>query len=171
MSTKGMLEWYNYLIKRGSNLAVVLALICILAFGLGIWIQDRSSAVGLTELSTSGSNASHFDVGIYAAILLLIVAFVLLIAGIVWDVFRNFKTGTKTLYILGLVLLMFIVLYLVSSADSGGRLSEYWGPKFKITNHISKYISSGIIGAFALLIASFAAIVYFELKSTIKNRH
>jgi hypothetical protein len=140
-------------------MAVITALLAIILFGLGIWINDGRTSDGQT----------NFDLGIYAAILLLAIAIVLLLGGIIWDMTRNFRTGYKTLYIFGAILGIFILIMLFTPSDADGRLAQYWGPRFKISALVSKVISSGLIGAIIMVAVTIALIFYYEIKQTLNS--
>jgi uncharacterized membrane protein len=158
-----MIKWYHFLIKHGMKTAVITAVVSVILFLLGIYIHGRTIAVdGLAQMADK-SQASHFDIGLILSLILLVAAVLLLIGGIVWDVFRNFKTGKKTLLIFGALAMLFIVLVMISGHDDGGRFA-LWASKFHLTKWSSKVISGSIYLSIGLLIGAFVTLFYYEIK-------
>jgi MFS family permease len=166
-----MKKWYDFLLKNGMSIAVVLSTLAVCIFGLGIYLVSSSSPITMSELANvpDKSGFSHFNAGLIVLILFLVVAVILLFGGMIWDVFRNFKTGYRTLYIIGAMFVGFVILYFLSSHDSNGRFDQYWAPQFKISKSASKLISSGMWIVGGMLLTAFVSIIYYETRAQFKK--
>lgn len=165
-----MTKLYNYLVKSGDALAVGLSAILFIIFGLGIYLGTSSGGYTLSELIDKEdlSEVNCFNPGLYMMIILTVLAVILMILGVFADLFKNFKTGSKTIIGFGLMLVAFIVLYFTSSYDTGGRFASYWSPEFHISEGISKFISAGLYTVGVLTLVSFLLIIFYEVKSFFK---
>ena len=93
------------------------------------------------------------------------ILFVIFALGIYVDLFKNFKSGSKSIFGFLAIVIAFIVLYFTSSHDSGGRFGAYWSPEFGITEGLSKFISAGLYSLMGLTLVSFLLILFYEVKS------
>lgn len=163
-----MTKLYNYLVKDGDAIAVGVSALLFVIFGLGIYFGSTSGGYSLSELTDmeDKSNVNCFNSGLWMMIVMTILAILLMIGGVLWDLVRNFKSGSKSLYGFGAVLVAFIVLYFTSSHDTNGRYAAYWSnPEFHINEGISKFISAGLYTLGILTLVAFLLILYYEVRS------
>ncbi len=165
-----MNKLYNYLVKDGDAIAVGVSALLFVVFGLGIYLGSSSGGYSLSDLTTMEdlSQVNCFNPGLWTMIWMFFVATLLMLAGIVWDIFRNFKSGSKTVYGFLGVIVAFIVLYFTSSHDTGGRFDSYWAKDFGITETLSKLISAGLYSLGLLTLLAFVLILVFEVRSFFK---
>ncbi|MBK8350092.1 MAG: hypothetical protein IPL08_21685 [Saprospiraceae bacterium] len=163
-----MIKLYNYLVKDGDAIAVGLSALLFIVFALSIYFGAQSGGYNLSELTDmqDKSQVNCFNVGLWIMIALTVIAIVLMILGVFWDLVRNFKNGSKTLIGFALFFVAFLVLYFTSSHDTGGRYAAYWSnPEFHINESISKFISAGLYSLGGLTLIAFALILFFEIRS------
>ncbi|MBK8670273.1 MAG: hypothetical protein IPN89_12785 [Saprospiraceae bacterium] len=163
-----MIKLYNYLVKDGDAIAVGLSALLFIVFALSIYFGAQSGGYNLSELTDmqDKSQVNCFNVGLWIMIALTVIAIVLMILGVFWDLVRNFKNGSKTLIGFALFFVAFLVLYFTSSHDTRGRYAAYWSnPEFHINESISKFISAGLYSLGGLTLIAFALILFFEIRS------
>jgi hypothetical protein len=167
-----MNKLYNYLEKSGDAIAVGLGMLCIVIFIIGIITGFSSSGYDMsTDLTTieDKSEINFFNSGLVITIALGVLCVILMFVGIFWDLFRNFKTGSKFLIGFGVLIVVFFILYSTSSHDSGGRFDAYWSKDpFYITESLSKFISAGLYSLVAMSALAFLSIVVFEIRNFFK---
>lgn len=165
-----MVKLYNFLVKDGTALAVGISAVMLVIFGLGIYFGSSSGGYNLSELTNmeDKSNINCFNSGLWMMYILTIIAVLLMIFGVFFDLFKNFKEGSKSMIGFAGVLVLFVILYFTSSHDTGGRFDAYWSKDFGITEGLSKFISAGLYGLLILSLVSFLLIIFFEIKSFFK---
>jgi len=165
-----MTKLYNYLVKSGDALAVGLSAILFIIFALGVYLGSSSGGYNLNDLLEKEdlTDVNCFNPGLYIMLILTFLAIVLMLLGIFSDLFKNFKSGSKTVMGFGLMIAIFIVLYFTANHDSGGRFAAYWSPEFHISEGISKFISAGLYTVMGLTLVSFLLILFYEVKSFFK---
>jgi len=165
-----MNKLYNYLVKDGDAIAVGVSAVLFVVFGLGIYLGSSSGGYSLSELTDMEdlSQVNCFNPGLWTMIWMFFIALVLMLLGIVWDIFRNYKSGSKTVYGFLAIILAFVVLYFTSSHDTGGRFDTYWAKDFGITETLSKLISAGLYSLGLLTLLAFLLILVFEVRAFFK---
>jgi uncharacterized membrane protein YozB (DUF420 family) len=163
-----MTKLYNYLVKDGDAIAVGLSAVLFIVFALSVFFGAQSGGYDLSTLTDmpDKSNVNIFNVGLWMMIILGIIAIILMVIGVFWDLFRNFKSGSKSMIGMAVILIAFLILYFTSSHDTGGRYAAYWSnPEFHINESISKFISAGLYSLMGLTVVAFALILFYEIKS------
>lgn len=165
-----MNKLYNYLVKDGDAIAVGVSAVLFVVFGLGIYLGSSSGGYSLADLTTREdlSEVNCFNPGLWTMIWMFFIATLLMIAGVIWDIFRNFKGGSKTVYGFLAIIVSFVVLYVTSSHDTNGRFNAYWAKDFGITESLSKLISAGLYSLGLLTLVAFVLILVFEVRSFFK---
>lgn len=166
-----MIKLYNYLVKDGDAIAVGLSAVLFIIFALSIYFGAQSGGYNLSELTEmqDKSQVNCFNVGLWMMIALTLIAILLMILGIFWDLFRNFRSGSKSLIGFAVIFVAFLILYFTSSHDTGGRYDAYWSnPEFHINEGISKFISAGLYSLGGLTLIAFLLIIIFEIRSFFK---
>ena len=142
-----------------------------IVFALSIYFGAQSGGYNLSELTDmqDKSQVNCFNVGLWMMIALTVIAIVLMVLGVFWDLMRNFKSGSKSL-VGGIVMLVaFLALYFTSSHDTGGRYDAYWSnQEFHINESISKFISAGLYSLMGLTLIAFVLILVFEVRNFFK---
>jgi len=163
---------YNKLVKYGDAISVGLGVLCILIFIIGIVTGFNSAGYDMgTDLTTmqDKSNINFFNSGLYLTIILGILCVALMFIGIIWDLVRNFRSGSKMLIGFGVLIIAFIVFYSTSAYDTGGRFDAYWSKDpFYITQGLSKFISAGLYSLMGLAAVAFLSIIVFEIRNFFK---
>lgn len=162
-----MIKLYNYLVKNGDAVAVGVSAILFVIFALGIYVGTSSGGYSLNELidREDKSDINCFNPGLWMMIIMTLLAILLMVFGVFFDLFKNFKSGSKSIFGFLAIVIAFIVLYFTSSHDSGGRFGAYWSPEFGITEGFSKFISAGLYSLMGLTLVSFLLILFYEVKS------
>ena len=166
-----MAKLYNILLKDGDGIAVGFSALMFILFGVSVYLGSTSGGYDLSTLTDmpDKSNVNIFNVGLYTVIILGFIAVALTIFGILWDIFKNFKTGSKSILGFGAIVVAFLGFYFTSAHDSGGRFDAYWSQDpFYITEGLSKFISAGLYTLIALTFVSFLLILFYEVKSFFK---
>ncbi|MBK9256813.1 MAG: hypothetical protein IPM42_15105 [Saprospiraceae bacterium] len=160
---------YNFLLKNGIAAAMGFGTLIIAIF-LVLILSGLSSAGYDTStdlLEHDMSKMNFFNFGLVATIILCIVAFILMLGGVLWDMLRNFKTGKKFIFgIVGLIILFFI-LYATAKFEQGGKWDEL-NNEFFITEGSSKLITAGIYTCGLLMALAVLSIVVSEIRAFFK---
>ncbi len=166
-----MTKLYNYLVKDGDAIAVGVSGLLFVIFAFSVYFGAQSGGYSLSTLTDmpDKSNVNCFNSGLWMMIILGIIAILLMIVGVFWDLFKNFKSGSKSIYGFGAIAIAFVVLYFTSSHDTGGRYDVYWSnPEFHLNKGISKAISAGLYSLLGMTAVAFILILFYEVKSFFK---
>jgi hypothetical protein len=166
-----MIGLYRNLVKHGDAIAVGFSVLMSVLFALSVYFGAKSGGYELSTLTERAdkSDVNCFNLGLWIMYILAIVAIMLMIFGVLWDLFRNFKSGSKTIIGFGGVILVFIILFFTSSHDTNGRYAAYWShPDFHINETISKFISAGLYTMMGMALVSFVLIILFEVRALFK---
>jgi hypothetical protein len=165
-----MNKLYNYLVKDGDAIAVGVSAVLFAVFALGIYLGSSSGGYSLSELTNMEdlSQINCFNPGLWTMIWMFFIATILMIAGVIWDIFRNYKSGSKSVYGFLAIIGTIVVLYFTSSHDTGGRFDSYWAKDFGISVTLSKLISAGLYSLGLLTLIAFLLILVFEIRSFFK---
>ncbi len=143
---------YKYLAKYGQSLAFGGGALLIVIFFLIVLIAGQDAALNFI---------------IWAGIVLLVLTIVALVGYALYHVIRDPKDSAKGLIGLGAMLLLFFILYLVSPAETTGKIGAL-REEFSISDNLMKAISSGILTTFVLAILGVGAFVYSEVRNLFK---
>ena len=163
-----MIKLYNYLVKDGDAIAVGVSALLFVIFGIGVYYGSSAGGYSLSELTdrTDLKDINCFNSGLWMMIVMTILAILLMIGGVFWDLIRNFKSGSKSLIGFGVFFIGFMVLYFSSSHDTNGRYDAYWSsPEFHLNESISKFISAGLYSLGILTLVAFLLIIFYEIRS------
>jgi hypothetical protein len=132
---------------------VLLASACIIVFGI----------ISGSENGNPEANMLFFDISIYAAYALLLIACTAAFVFPVIHLFRNISRSKRSLIGIAAFVIIFFILYLVSP--------EYTGD-FYTRNGIgpgeSRLINAGIISVYFFMIITIIVLVYDEIAKRIK---
>lgn len=155
---------YEFLTKRGEMLAFGLGILLVLIFlGTAIPNLDDFNALPEDQQKTSGV----FDLGLWLAIILLIVTAVVAIGAGLWHLILNPKGSIKVLAGIGVLAAILLIFYATSEAETTGRIAEV-AQDFEVGANASKFISGAIKTSLALCGLSALAFVVGELYNTFK---
>jgi len=104
---------------------------------------------------------------IWAGIVLLILTIVVLVGYALYQIIRDPKDSAKGLLGVAALVVLFLILYFVSPADTGGKIGEL-REEFKISDNLMKAISSGILTTFILAVLGVGAFLYSEVRNLFK---
>lgn len=104
---------------------------------------------------------------IWAGIILLVLTIVVLVGYALYQIIRDPKDSVKGLIGMGALLVLFLILYLVTTPDTGGKIGEL-REEFNITDNLMKAISSGILTTFILAVLGIGAFLYSEVRNLFK---
>ena len=158
---------YKFLIKNGQSIAFLVGAGISILFGILIYfgIKDRT----LPEMSNEALiQTDIFNFGIQASIGLIALA-AILVFGVfaVIGLFRDFQSSRKVLLGVALIVIIFIVFYYTSEAETSGKIKTLMDIN-GISDNVSKFISAGIKTTVALLVLSGIIWVLSELRNALK---
>lgn len=160
---------YNFLVKNGTALAMgigtLVTILFIASVALGLSSSGYDTSTDL--LTVDYKSITAFNLGIYLTSLLALIAILLMLGGVVWDLFRNRKSSMKMVVGILALIIIFVVLYVTAKYDTGGRW-DYLNNEFKVGESASKFITAGIWTTVILLIVSTLAILVSEVRNFFK---
>jgi uncharacterized membrane protein YoaT (DUF817 family) len=160
---------YNFLVKNGTALAMgigsLVTVLFIASVAMGLSSSGYDTSTDLLTVDYKSINA--FNLGIYLTSLLALIAILLMLGGVVWDLFRNRKSSMKMIIGIVALVIIFLILFSTSTFETGGRW-DYLNSEFKVGENASKFISAGIWTTGILLVVSTLAIVVSEVRNFFK---
>lgn len=167
---------YNFLMKYGNLLALVLSIIILVIFFVNInmgfgGIEGVDGSTDLAKLiqEKDAPELNFFNFGLTSAIVMAV------IAALVWVIFGllglilNFKNSIKFLISFGVVIVLFIVFYNTATVETTGRLGELLADaNYHVDVKTSQYISAGIKTTLSLFGLSILTLVVSEVLSFFK---
>lgn len=160
---------YNFLVKNGTALAMGIGTLVTILFIASVAIGLSSSGYDTSTdlLTVDYKSITAFNLGIYLTSLLALIAILLMLGGVVWDLIRNRKSSMKMVVGILSLVVIFVVLYVTAKYDTGGRW-DYLNNEFKVGESASKFITAGIWTTVILLIVSTLAILVSEVRNFFK---
>lgn len=160
---------YNFLLKHGTAVAMgvgtFIAVLFFITISVGLSSAGYDTSTDL--LSVNYQEIGAFNFGIYITYILGIMAFLLMLVGIVWDLWNNRKASKNMIFgIIGLVVLFF-VLYITAKFDTGGRWDAL-NLEFGMTEQSSKIVTAGIYTCGLLLLGATLSIAISEIRNFFK---
>jgi len=143
---------YKYLAKYGQSLAFGTGAFLILVFFLIVLIAGQDTALNFI---------------IWAGLILLALTIVVLIGYALYQVIIDPKDSAKGLMGMGAMLVLFFILYFLSTPDSTGKIGQL-RETFSISDNLMKAISSGILTTIILAVAGIGAFLYSEVRNLFK---
>jgi len=134
---------YKFLSKHGQVLGFALGAVPILLFVLILLLGGEDAAI-------------NFE--LYAGIFLLIVGVVILVLWSLYQIFANPSGSVKGLIGVGVLVLVFLVIYFTTTPETTGSLGET-RLEFNISDNQTKFITGGI--GLAILLVAGAALSFF----------
>lgn len=143
---------YKYLAKYGQ----------LLAFGLGA----LPIALFLLLAVVAGEQAAiNFE--LYTGIVLLIIGVIVLVGFAIYQIAVNPKGSVKGLIGVGVLLLIFLILYLTATPETIGPVAKV-RTTFNITDNQTKLITGGIGLAILMAIGAAVSFFYSEVRNFFK---
>ncbi len=163
---------YNFLSKNGQFLGFGLGLLFVVIFLISVFsgLEGFNSLATPEEQYTTGI----FNAGIYGAIILIVIAAVAAILFSVFNIFSDLKGSLKGLIGIGVLLVIFFVLYSMSSGTAEGIVKKAVdsfhnnNPGATITEGILKFISGGIGLAVLLSLLGLLVAAVSEIRNAFK---
>ena len=158
---------YKFLINKGQSLAFMLGAGLSILFAIIIFmgVNDRD----MVQMSNEAlMETDIFNFGIYAAIVLIIIAaFLVFVVFALAGLARDFRSSTKVLVGIAIIAVLFLIFYATSQPETTGKLKDI-ADEFAITDGISKIISAGIKTTGTLLGLSLVIWLFSELRNALK---
>ena len=155
---------YNLLNKYGQ----------LFAFGLGLLITLIYIISVVSGLSTFNSlpegeegTTGIFNFGLFGAIALIILCAALILGFGIYHAVQNPRGSLKFLIGLGVIILIFILTFAISEAETTGKLGELANAR-NLSDGISKYISGALKTALALALIAALAFIFSEIRNLFK---
>jgi uncharacterized membrane protein len=109
-----------------------------------------------------------FYTGLYLTALLFAIAVIATILLSIFQVINNPKASSKSLIALGILAVVFIILFMVTDAKGTGSLAQTI-ERFSVTDSISKIIGAGLQLTVIMFIGSLILAVVLEIWNYFKN--
>ena len=159
-----MTSLFKFFTSKGQVAAFGLGLICSLIAIMSIVggvNSNYSMSDDLNSIMKSNPEASFdfFNPAISVVLFLVVVALALTIIFGLLGLFSDLKGSMKFLIGMGLVAVLFFILYSTADAEMTGRLGML-SEKFNVSTNVSKLITAGVSTAvYSIIVAAVAAAV------------
>ena len=155
---------YKILLKHGQLAAFGLGLLVIIIFLVSV----LSGIDGFNALSKEDQYTSTiFDMGIRLTVILLIICAAIALIFALYQTVTNPKAALKGIIALVVLVIIFIVLYSMSVAETTGPVAESV-QEFGLTENQSRLVSAGIKATLLLGGLAIAAFVVSEVRNLFK---
>lgn len=169
---------FIFLQKFGQTGALTIGVVAIAIVLISIYAGIGSAGYELSsDLNGIMKNADDadskdivrniFSATIWIAIILLVITFIAAIVSGVTGLVTFPKASLKGLAGVGVLAVIFLVIYFMQSGEATGRLSELM-QKFSVSDNASKLISAGIITTILLTVGALVAMVLGEIRNAFK---
>ena len=165
-----MIKAYNFLMKYGNLIAMVVAILILALFLINI-----NSGMNSMRFDSSTNLIEHKDKVNFFNSTLWIAIYMIFIAAIIWilfglfNLFLNPKGSIKFLVSLVVVIVLYIIFYNMATVEQSGRLGELISdPGYHVTGNITKHISAGLKTMLSLFGLSILALIVSEIISFFK---
>jgi uncharacterized membrane protein YozB (DUF420 family) len=160
---------YNFLLKNGTAVAMgvgsLIAVLFFITINVGLSSSGYDTSTDLLTVNYQEINAFNF--GIYMTYLLGFIAFLLMLVGIVWDLWNNRKASKNMIYGVIALIVLFFVLYVTAKFETGGSW-DVLNSEFGITEGSSKIVTAGIYTCGLLLLGAVLSIAVSEVRNFFK---
>ena len=155
---------YRFLTKYGTGVAFGVGLLATLIFLIPIL-----SGVGEFNMLSPDDKGttSIFNAGLYTAIALIILCFVISIGFGVFQLATNPKGAIKLILGIGLIGIMFFVMYSMASPETSAKMQNL-AQEFNITDNVSKLISASLWTVIILAAVATGSFVLAEIRNVFK---
>ncbi len=137
-------------------LSVILAIAVIACICIGFF-------AGVIDAADPMKGASLYSIAILITYIFLFVSIAAMIIFPIWFMIKNPKTAKGTLIGVGILAVVILISYFISSADQG----EFY-TKFDIGQGTSKMIGAGLIATYVMLFGVFAVAIYSSISDRFK---
>lgn len=160
---------YKFLSKYGQTISFILSALILFGFGISASFGNLPT----TELNGTYWDTKSLDFGFYWVMILMAICLVAILGFSIFQIAGNFKDSWKGLAGFGVLLLMFIVTYNLSSGEATGPIgaavaSFEESNNMKISSGNLKFIGGGIITSILLIVIALAAFVLAEIRNFFK---
>lgn len=165
-----MTSLYRFLLKYGTLMALLLAIVVVIVFIIDFTTGLRSAGMSVsTDLVPHAKTIGFFNITLYLSLFILFIAAILwiLVEGI--NLGLNPKGSLKFLAGIAALVVLYIIFYYSASGAEGGRLAELIAdPAYNMTPIVSKHVSAGLWTTFTLFLLSVIAFVGSEIIAIFK---
>jgi hypothetical protein len=155
---------YKILTKHGQLAAFGLGLLVIVIFLVSVF----SGIDGFNALSKEDQYTSTiFDIGLRLTVILLVICTVIALLFALYQTVTHPKAALKGIIALVVLVIIFVVLYSMSVAETTGPVAESV-QEFGLTENQSKLVSAGIKATLLLGGLAIAAFVVSEVRNLFK---
>jgi hypothetical protein len=163
---------YNFLIKHGQLIALAVGALGIVVFLInalsGLSSMGIDYSTNLYDLDKEVvSQINGFNFGLYLAIVLIIIAAAAWVLFGIYRLASHPASALKGIIPFALIVVLFIILYASSTAETTGRIWET-AQQFNITEGISKLISGALWTAVGLIGVALLALLFSEIRNALK---
>lgn len=160
---------YQFLSKNGQVVAFGVGLLLTIIFLISA-INGGSQLADLPEQDPRRFEVDAFNIGIYAAIALVVIAFIAAIVFGIYHVARNPKSGIKFLIGIGALLVVFFIFYAMADGDVSGQLEQVVrnferDTGSEMSPSLIKAIGGGIITTIVLAGIAAVALIIAEVRA------
>lgn len=105
----------------------------------------------------------YLGFSLYAVYAIMVLAFICLVGFAIWTIVANFKDSKETLVGVGVLVLVLIIGYVLSSSTSSAIEQ-----KFAVSSGMSKLIGGGLLATYILMFGTILAAVWASISSRFK---
>lgn len=156
---------YKFLTKNGQTISFMVGLAITVIF-LGT-VFSGLEEFNMLDPKTTGRNSDLFNIGINAAVALVVICAIGMIVFILLNIVTNIKGNIKLLIGIGVIGTLFFVMFGGATYESTGPIAERL-TKYSITNGQNGFIVGGIWTALILTIGAFASFIILEILNFFK---
>ncbi len=159
---------YKFLSKNGPLIAFLVTLVVLIITLIPIFSGLESFNNVAAAQQSYSKEGEMFNTGIYLTAVLLVIGVIAIILFSIAQVFMQPKASMKSLIALGILAVVFFILYGMADAKGTGSLAQTI-ERFSLSESISKVVSAGIqltllLGVFSVILA-----VIMEIWNYFKN--
>ena len=156
---------YKLFSKYGLLFAFIIGLVFILIFIVPV---ITGLPEGFTLLPDEEQTAtSVFDVGLKAAMVLLVAAVIITILASLLSLIKNPKGAVKGIIALAILLVIMFVLYSMSADEDGNRVQAALA-EFNVSSALSQWISAFMKGSFIMVLGAVLIAIVGEIINIFK---
>jgi fatty acid desaturase len=165
-----MIKAYNFLMKYGNLLAMVVAILILALFLINI--NSGMNSMGFdsnTNLIEHKDKVNFFNNTLWIAIYMIFIAAIVWILFGIYNLVLNPKGSLKFLISLIVVVVLYFIFYSTATVETSGRLGELLSDSsYHVDGNITKHISAGLKTMLSLFGLSILSLIVSEIISFFK---
>lgn len=142
---------------KSKIISLLLTIITVLASISIVWFAAKYDPIKGDAVD------SFLGFSLYAVYAIMFIAFIALIGFAIWTVITNFEHSKASLVGVGVVIVVFLISYLLSS-PTNSTVEQ----KFAVTSGLSKLIGGGLVATYIFMFGAILAAVWSSISNRLK---